>query len=327
MPETVSEKLDFAKFMLTLVHDKTGISNEDMLKLMILLLGLFLWGACKRDAGLPVHPAIYNLATPIRLEKDTTRVYLTDYFLYPQKIGKITVPGNIKLIREKNRDEILLVKTGDIRPLENIRFKYEGQLYDIPLFRSTKKKVEITFDPKGKKYGRVQLAGDMNAWNPENTPLSYRDGLWKAELELAPGRYQYLLVLDGEKIVDPGNKERTGNGRGGVNSLLTVAGEEGEAPFIYTDRVEGDTVFLSGRSPEEEWIVYLQNLKLDKKYLIGRENGVGIVIPETARGFKRTELRIWAVNRYGVSNDILIPLEYGKVILNARLLEIGRAHV
>lgn len=291
-----------------------------MPRFMILMLCLPLWGACGKEAELPGHPAIYDLATPIRLENDTTRVCLTDYFLYPEKIRKITVPESIKLIREKDGNEILLVQKGELRPLENIRFKYEGERYDIPLLRSTKKKITFTFDPKGKKYERVQLAGDMNAWNPGHTELAYEDGLWKTTLYLRPGRYPYLLVLDGKKTIDPGNKERIPNDRGGVNSLLTVAGEEGEAPSVYTGKVKQDTIFLLNQYPVEEWVVYLQNLKLDKTYLIGREDGVGIVIPATARKLKRTELRVWAVNRYGVSNDILIPLEYGKVILNADLL-------
>ena len=31
-------------------------------------------------------------------------------------------------------------------------------------------------------------------------------------------------------------------------------------------------------------------------------------------------MRVWAINEFGVSNDIFIPLEYGKVILDASLL-------
>lgn len=292
-----------------------------MSKYMILMLWFPLFYSCKQEADLPEHAAIYDLATPIRLNNDTTWVYLTDYFLYPEKIDKITVPENIGLIRGENKKEIGLVPGEKLKPMENIRFRYEGYNYDIPVLRSVKKAVKYVFDPKGKHYKQVQLAGDMNAWNPENTNLVYKDGLWQTTLYMAPGQYQYLLVLDGKKVLDPANKKRIDNNMGGYNSLWTLEEETEKAPVIFTSYVEGDTVYLCNRNAVGEWMVYLQNQRLGRRYLIPEKDGIGILIPETARKFKRTELRIWALNEYGVSNDILIPLEYGKVILKASLLD------
>ena len=187
--------------------------------IIIMLLFLSFWTCKKNVVRIPEHSAVYDLASPIQLGNDTTRVYLTDYFLYPEKIRKIIPPSNLKLIKEKGKKEILLIPEKDMKAMENIRFQYEGYTYDIPVLRSVKKPVVFTFDPQGKQYRKVQLVGDMNAWNPENTNLELKDGVWQTTLYLAPGQYSYLVVLDGSKQLDPGNKERIDNNMGGSNSL------------------------------------------------------------------------------------------------------------
>ena len=288
--------------------------------IIIMLLFLSFWACKKNVVRIPEHSAVYDLASPIQLGNDTTRVYLTDYFLYPEKIRKIIPPSNLKLIKEKGKKEILLIPEKDMKAMENIRFQYEGYTYDIPVLRSVKKPVVFTFDPQGKQYRKVQLVGDMNAWNPENTNLELKDGVWQTTLYLAPGQYSYLVVLDGSKQLDPGNKERIDNNMGGSNSLLRVGEKAGKVPEIFTDRVSKDTVFLFYQNAVEEWFVYIQNQRLGEKYLISSGNTLGIVIPEDARELKRSELRVWAINEYGVSNDIFVPLEKGKVIEKASLL-------
>lgn len=282
---------------------------------------IFLLYACSdKEISLPEHSALYDLAAPIRLEEDTTHVLLTDYFLYPERIQKIVAPENIQVIQSKDKKEIQLIPTGDEQPMENLGFKYEGYFYDIPVLKNTKQAILYRFDPQGKNYKKVQLAGDMNAWNPELTNLEYKDGLWETVLYLAPGDYSYLLVTDGVKKLDPGNKLKVDNHSGGFNSLLQVKDESNKAPLIYTESVKKDTLFVGSRQPVKEWLVYLQNRRLTDRYLLTSVKGVGIVIPAAASGQDRSEIRIWAVNDYGVSNDILIPLERGKVILDAHRL-------
>ena len=43
----------------------------------------------------------------------------------------------------------------------------------------------------------VQLAGDFNSWNPEVNPLKKSsNGVWKINLKLSPGRYEYRFLVD-----------------------------------------------------------------------------------------------------------------------------------
>ena len=49
----------------------------------------------------------------------------------------------------------------------------------------------------------VHLAGSFNNWNPEETAMQEAGGVWKVELELTPGRYEYKFVVDGRWCCDP----------------------------------------------------------------------------------------------------------------------------
>ena len=70
----------------------------------------------------------------------------------------------------------------------------------------------------------VCLAGTFNHWQPESKTLhSSGVGNWWKETQLAPGTYEYCLVVDGKYIPDPLAKETVANPFGGRNSVLTVA--------------------------------------------------------------------------------------------------------
>ena len=70
----------------------------------------------------------------------------------------------------------------------------------------------------------VCIAGTFNNWQPETKALhSSGVGNWWKETQLAPGTYEYCLVVDGKYIPDPLAKETVANPFGGRNSVLTVA--------------------------------------------------------------------------------------------------------
>jgi chromosome partitioning protein len=70
----------------------------------------------------------------------------------------------------------------------------------------------------------VQIAGDFNNWQPEKTPMRKvkSDGLWQVKLPLAAGTYRYRLVVDGQWMHDPHNKETEPNPYGELNSVLHI---------------------------------------------------------------------------------------------------------
>jgi 1,4-alpha-glucan branching enzyme len=69
----------------------------------------------------------------------------------------------------------------------------------------------------------VSVAGDFCEWRTDCHPLNRdKKGLWTAAIMLAPGRYEYRLVVDGEWRNDPNCVERTANEFGGENCVLHV---------------------------------------------------------------------------------------------------------
>lgn len=54
----------------------------------------------------------------------------------------------------------------------------------------------------------VFLAGTFNNWDSEETPMRrISETEWSVELELAPGRYEYKFIVDGEWCCEPGRNE------------------------------------------------------------------------------------------------------------------------
>lgn len=76
----------------------------------------------------------------------------------------------------------------------------------------------------------VSVAGTFNHWRPEAKTLhSAGGGHWFKETVLAPGTYEYCLVVDGQWMPDPLVTESVPNPYGGRNSILKVTGSPGAA--------------------------------------------------------------------------------------------------
>ena len=50
------------------------------------------------------------------------------------------------------------------------------------------------------------------------------EGRWRKDLVLLPGVYEYRLVVDGEWMADPMEKETAPHPFGGLNSVVKVIG-------------------------------------------------------------------------------------------------------
>jgi 1,4-alpha-glucan branching enzyme len=69
----------------------------------------------------------------------------------------------------------------------------------------------------------VFLAGTFNDWHPSATPMiATGDGRWVKTLELEPGMHEYLFVVDGRWMADPGSAVTVSNPFGGINCCVNV---------------------------------------------------------------------------------------------------------
>jgi 1,4-alpha-glucan branching enzyme len=84
-------------------------------------------------------------------------------------------------------------------------------------------KRKVTFKVRAPDAKKVQLAGDFNNWDPNSHPMEKdEEGFWKVGLRLAPGRYEYKLLVDGHWWEDVGEAKSVRNPFGTLNKLLIV---------------------------------------------------------------------------------------------------------
>ena len=69
----------------------------------------------------------------------------------------------------------------------------------------------------------VSLAGDFNGWD-KNSHLLKKDsnGMWKINIDLMPGSYEYRFLVDGEWKNDPNCTTFAPNPFGGNNCIITL---------------------------------------------------------------------------------------------------------
>jgi hypothetical protein len=82
----------------------------------------------------------------------------------------------------------------------------------------------FTFRVEAPDAARVQLAGEFNGWTPEGSEMEVVGSVWQKTLKLAPGRYRYRYVIDGEWQRDPQNAVVEPSPYGGQDSVLVLDG-------------------------------------------------------------------------------------------------------
>ncbi|MFH1161592.1 MAG: alpha-amylase family glycosyl hydrolase [bacterium] len=281
---------------------------------------LFMILSCIRVPDLHVaeHSLLPKMAPPVTLQSDSTVIVLADYFRQPQLIDSVVTDPSVK--SAFSADSALLIlkpATQKIPLLSVLEVWAQGTSYSILLKRSPEVWVNVTFQSKGKEYKKVQLAGQMNDWNPARCNFKQTDGTWEGFLFLFPGNYQYKLVLDGKWVTDPGNSDSASNGIGGYNSVLRAGNlSSPRLPFLYAKESAENHLLIGGIEKATDIFIFWQNYLLPQSFLESDTSGLIVHLPNNAKQVERSFLRVWAGNETGLSNDLLIPLHYGQVVTN-----------
>lgn len=95
----------------------------------------------------------------------------------------------------------------------------------------------VTFTVEAPGAGSVYLAGEFNGWDPGARAMTDDDGdgVFEVTIELAPGRYAYKFVVDGNWQADPNAADSVDDGFGGSNSVIEVTGDEAPAATMPGD--------------------------------------------------------------------------------------------
>lgn len=95
---------------------------------------------------------------------------------------------------------------------------------------SVAQQVEVTFNISGIEAKTIAVAGDFNGWNTNANQLEDPDGdgIWTGKMQLEPGRYEYMLVVDdGKWVTDPNAKVYANDGFGSKNAVLFINNSDG----------------------------------------------------------------------------------------------------
>lgn len=283
-----------------------------------IVLYVFLFTSCSSNRN--VESQIIGLASPINLGFESTEVILEDFFIDATKVERITPPEGLTV--SAIEDGKFSFEGTIINPLAVLQVNTSNTEYSILLKKSVKQNVELVFDPKGKEYNTVQVKGEMNAWNPNEGELKKDGDVWKISMLINEGIYQYIFVIDGTETVDSMNPESVSNGMGGSNSLLIVGDREKKKPRLESiSYTENEVKFrlTDGIEPIIFW--ENKNLNISK---VGDE--FTVQIPDEASHKKRSFIRAWAYSANSTSNELLIPLNNGKVLNSSEELTRNDFH-
>ncbi len=289
-----------------------------MIKRLLIVTSVCGFMACSNAdliKNLPKDSAIRGLATPIQFVGEQTDINLEDYFLDVSKIDSIV--ANPAFSIELSSDKKILnvhYETAKAPLLSEMKVWIGGSSYSLLVKKSKKLLANFSFDPRSKNYKTVQIKGQMNDWNPAKTVLELKDGKFETSMWLNPGKYQYLIVVDGKEMLDPANSLSEDNNIGGRNSIVFVGNNiDSLKPKLVTKSFGKEfTVGLVNKCTEV--FVFWENYRLGNDFVSMDGTNLKIRIPANAKSVKRSNIRIWAFNEYGCSNDVLIPLDFGEVV-------------
>lgn len=289
-------------------------------KFLPLFMALFFM-ACQPKLNVPVeNENTLNLNSLLTLELGDNKVFMQDFVLNTADIDSVTTSSK-KLSIHLSPDKLiaLLNVKKDMEQMVDLQIWIDGVPLSVPCRKTDQVEHHFTFDPKGQQYGKVQIAGQMNDWTPSRMPdlTLNADGLYEITLSLSPGTYLYQMLIDGDQNHDDNNPNKVDNGYGKFNSIMHIEGHNSSFPVLLTHQIEEYYVSLSVQNDVQEVFAYWQNYRLSDVFVKSEKGALQIFIPEEANAVGRSFIRVWARNDQGVSNDILIPLENGKVLTDA----------
>lgn len=276
---------------------------------------LFFGLACEKasESLVPENPLIVGLASPVQVASGTTGINLQDYVLDPSRIDSITTDGPFTI--EIEEGYTLLLSGDPTKHLYNLNLWSAGIPESILLVKTSRVDRLFVFENDAKE---VRIKGEFNAWNPASTILEKTEAGFSSNVELAPGTYQYLMVVDGKEMLDPANLDSISNGMGGWNSIIHLPGSNPDLiPLVQTTDFSKDRVSFQLSNEARGVYAYWQNQLLPAEWINLKDRQLEISIPAAAAKQKRSKIRLWAFNDEGVSNDVMVPLENGNVLASA----------
>ncbi len=126
------------------------------------------------------------------------------------------------------------------------------------LFCAAVRAEPVSFSLAAPQARQVFLAGEMTAWDQRKQAMVRgADGVWRLQLDLAPGQWLYKFVVDGRWVHDPATPDHDGDGQGGQHSFVFVGEGAWTPPATGRGRVETHAVPSAAFGRADKVHVYL----------------------------------------------------------------------
>ena len=103
-------------------------------------------------------------------------------------------------------------------------------------------------------------------------------------------------------------------------SIVVLGGKRDTAnSYMSSTAAEGNAIIVEATKPVKEAVAMWQNNRIEDVAIEG--NKITIEIPAVAKKFDRSMIRVYAVSDSGRFNDILLPLERGVVVTDAKQIQ------
>ena len=100
-------------------------------------------------------------------------------------------------------------------------------------------------------------------------------------------------------------------------SIVVLGGNrDTKGSYMSTTAVEDGRIVVEATAPVVEAIALWQNNRIDSVEIEG--STIRVAVPEYAKNYERSVVRIFAASEAGRFNDILLPLEFGNVVTDAK---------
>ena len=162
--------------------------------LLSLVAAAALFGCCKApevgyqpDKSVCVGP---NSLTLVNV--GPTKVLTRDFVVDPSRVDSVTSEDPALAVALSEDKLALDFYCGEeMHPMTTIKLWVDGVAYAVPVRKSDKFNYTFTYNPNGRKIGRIQIAGQMNNWVPALTPdlTLNEEGLYEVTMLLSPGTY------------------------------------------------------------------------------------------------------------------------------------------
>jgi glycosidase len=263
------------------------------------------------------------LAGPLQMGPDSLRFDLHEYFPYIEKIDSVKAkPYSVKI----DGRYIVLYANKQAPKVIDASFFVGAEVYHVPVYASMKQHVDklITLS---QACSTLAVKGSFSNWTTLTDVAIAQEALpakvWKVSLKnVNEGKHEYKLIADG-KEVDALNEKLVSNGMGGTNAQLEVGDGAAQKPRAAGKNFQGAKIEIELQDADGYFVYWQHNLISSSTKKVKRIN---ITIPGAAAQMKRSYIRVFAYNANSRSNDMLIPLEKGRVVNSSAALERSDLH-